>query len=160
MRTIPLGGKVAAGRVALIDDADYDLIAGYSWCASEHPGVTYALTAIQRDGKNTTIRMHQLLTGWPRTDHVNGDGLDNRRANLRPVNQAQNQANQRPWRGGSSQYKGVYHHHTAPKWVANIMINGRTRYLGMFPAEEDAARAYDTAAIDAFGEYAFLNFPA
>lgn len=159
MKTVPLGGKVAAGRVALVDDEDYELVAGYNWCASEHPGVTYALTAIQRDGKNTTIRMHKLLTGWPRTDHINGNGLDNRRTNLRPVSQAQNQANQRPWRGGSSQYKGVYRHRHGQKWAAMIQAGGDKRHLGLFASEEDAARAYDAAALAEWGEYAFLNLP-
>jgi AP2 domain len=159
MRTIPLGGKRAAGRVALIDDEDWELVSQHNWSVSEHPGVAYALTGIERDGKLTTIRMHKFLTGWSRTDHINGDGLDNRRANLRPVTQAQNQANQRPWRGGSSQYKGVYYQRRSRKWAANIMISGHTWYLGAFTVEEDAARAYDAAAIEAFGEYAFLNFP-
>lgn len=161
MKTIPLGGKVAAGRVALIDDEDCELVAGYGWCAARIGRTLYAQAYVRGSGAAAPVyvRMHKLITGWPQTDHINGNGLDNRRANLRPASQAQNQANQRPRRGGSSQYKGVYWHPSAQKWAANIQVSGRARYLGVFIAEEDAARAYDAAATEAFGSYAFLNFP-
>src|SRR6266571_1473468 len=135
MRTIPLGGKVAAGRVALIDDEDWELITGYTWCATQFtPRIVYAQAYVRGSGAAAPVfvRMHKLITGWPRTDHINGDGLDNRRHNLRPATQAQNQANQRPWRGGSSQYKGVYRHHSAPKWVAMVQVSGHKQYLGLF----------------------------
>ena len=100
MRTLSLGGKVAAGRVALVDDEDYELVSGYTWCAARFsPRILYACSYVRGSGAAAPVyvRMHKLITGWPRTDHINGNGLDNQRANLRPVSQAQNQANQPGW---------------------------------------------------------------
>jgi hypothetical protein len=100
--------------------------------------------------------MHKLITGWPQTDHINHDGLDNRRGNLRPVTTIQNQQNRRPRAIASSKYKGVCRHRDR-KWLARICINGTQYHLGLFVTEEDAALAYNAAALEAFGEYAYLN---
>jgi hypothetical protein len=102
--------------------------------------------------------MHKLLTGWPQTDHINGNGLDNRRCNLRPVTSQQNRANQRKTRG-TSQFKGVYLRRRERNWEAAIKVNRRRIYLGTFSSEVEAARAYDAAARHHFGEFAALNFP-
>jgi hypothetical protein len=161
MKTVPLHGKKAAGRVALVDDADYELVMAYTWHAHEtnRNSGPYADANIRRaDGNWTTIRMHKLITGYPQTDHVNHDGLDNRRANLRPATTSQNNANQRPRKGCASPYKGVCWDSWRQRWQADIQVDGHRRCLGRFRAEEDAARAYDTAALAAWGEYACINF--
>ena len=160
MRTIPLGGKKAAGRVALVDDEDYELVSRYRWHVWELPPYgPYAAAGIRRtDGRQTTIKMHCLILGAKGIDHRNGDGLDNQRSNLRLANDAQNQANQRPREGCSSSFKGVYWHRARQKWAAHITVSGITRYLGLFAAEEDAGRAYDAAAREAFGAFAWLYF--
>lgn len=169
MRTIELGGTIANGRTALVDDQDYAKVACYHWWAIEVRGGQriYAVTQVELprgpDGRRRrrTIYMHQLITGWPATDHRNHNGLDNRRRNLRRGHGlGRNQANQRPIRGGSSRFKGVHWERRRGHYFAHIKVDRRRRYLGSFGSDEEAAaRAYDAAAVEAWGEYACLNFP-
>lgn len=165
MRTIPLYGKKAAGRVALVDDQDYALVAVHRWSIMEEiragrPYGPYARTYVTLPGgRQVTIRMHNLILDCAGVDHINQNGIDNRRANLRPATKSQNAANQRPVKGKTSQFKGVCWYR-ATKWQAYITVSGNRRHLGYFDAEEDAARAYDTAALAAWGDYACLNFPS
>ncbi len=166
MRTVPLGGKNAAGRVALVDVGDYDLVMTHNWYVilKKQPGRRdsgpYAVASVPCGPyRQAAILMHKLITGYPRTDHINHDGLDNRRANLRPVTGSQNSANARHQQGCTSRYKGVSWHRATLKWAAYIGVRGQQHHLGLFAAEEDAARAYDAVALAAWGEYACLNFP-
>jgi len=164
MRTVPLGGKKAAGRVALVDDADYDLVMAYRWHiqTSRTQGLFYALTNVLRPGtaRRTSLKMNTLLTGWPRTDHIDHDGLNNQRRNLRPVTDSQNLMNQRVIRGGTSRFKGVFHNPDfSPRYRAYIGLNGNQHWLGWFDDEISAALAYDAAARELFKEYAEPNFP-
>jgi len=97
---------------------------------------------------------------WPNEiDHINRIRDNNRIENLRDVTRTQNQWNQSNQFGRSSQYKGVTWHKATDKWRAQIKINGKFKHLGLFAIEIEAARAYDRAAIEHFGEYANLNFP-
>ena len=160
MKTVPLHGKVAAGRVTLVDDEDYDLVMQYRWTVREqvlHTGVVYGPYAKANVpiGGDVIVFMHKLLTGWPLTDHANGNGLDNQRSNLRPATHVQNSQNRRPFPGRSSRHKGVSWHRRARKWRADITVNGKLRYLGLFTSEEDAARAYTKASLATQGEYAY-----
>lgn len=157
---IPLYGDKAAGRVALIDAADYALVAPYRWQVHEVPEKNHGPYATARIGvgrKAPRRYMHQLLTGNLLTDHENHNGLDNRRENLREATRGQNLANQRPGRRGSSDYKGVDLRRGL--WRARIKTGGREVFLGYHANPEAAARAYDLAATVAFGEFACLNFP-
>jgi hypothetical protein len=104
--------------------------------------------------------MHQLIAGHARTDHRNNYGLDNQRHNLRPVTSAQNGQNGPPNMGSVSRYKGVSWHRRCGKWQVHITADGKRRGAGYFTDETEAARAYDAAAREAYGEYAYLNFPA
>lgn len=168
MKTIPLSGRAAAGRVALVDDADWAWLSGYRWIVKEFRAKgrrrsigPYALTEIwtPESGRRTRPYMHLMITGWPMTDHIDHDGLNNQRSNLRQVTSAENQRNQRPYLGRSSPYKGVYWNSRKQKWIAQIARNGTRGHIGAFLSEEDAARAYDDAARALFGEFACLNFP-
>ena len=165
-REIPLSAKKANGRVALVDEADYDLVMQYRWNVKEgmrpNGGIDgpYARTGVRRPGGRTeTILMHKLITGWPQTDHIDHDGLNNQRYNLRDATSVQNSRNRIPRIGHSSQFKGVGWDRKKRKWRVRIFRDGRAICLGYFADEGAAARAYDAAALEHFGHYAYLNFP-
>lgn len=166
MRTIPLSGKKAAGRVARIDDEDYELVSQYRWYVREAPGTAtkrpvgpYAVAVFSRNGSTTSITMHALIMGRRYIDHIDHDTLNNQRYNLRPATSSQNGQNQRPQIGRTSQYKGVHWAAHNNRWLAKIKLNGRVRSLGGFVSELGAAYAYDAAARELFGEFACVNFP-
>ena len=158
---VPLGGKKAAGRVALVDDDDFDLVSRYHWTIFEPVRGGRVMKAYARTwgADPGGIFMHALILAVKGVDHVNHDGLDNRRRNLRPVTPAQNSANRRPNRDHSSAFKGVGWEKDSRRWRASMRVNGRLISLGRFADESDAAHAYDAAALAAWGEYACLNFP-
>lgn len=161
MREIPLGGPRAKRHgIALIDDADFALVSRYDWCISAtRRGTLYAIRALRREGVKTTQLMHHLIMGPGLVDHVDRDGLNNQRSNLRMATQTQNAGNRISLPGTSSRFKGVCRIKNNGLWRASICINGRTKFLGEYTSEEDAARAYDRAAPGHFGEFARLNFP-
>lgn len=160
---VQLGGKRAQGRVAKIDEGDRELVGAHCWNVYEskrpgrRPEGPYAQGRVRVDGRWKPINMHVLITGYAMTDHINHDGLDNRRANLRPATTAQNSHNSRPQSGSSSKYKGVSWVGWAGKWRAVIVPSGRARQLGFFDSEEEAAIVYNAAAQELYGEYAYLN---
>lgn len=169
MRTVVLSGKKAAGRVAIVDDDDYELVSRHKWHVHEQdrgpgrrPAGPYARTGVYRpsDRRTVMILMHIMITGiGTGLDHGNGNGLDNRRENLRPAGQRLNSANARAAAGPrSSRFKGVRRHREG-KWEARVRVNSRSVYLGLFVDEAQAARAYDAAALAAWGEFSCLNFP-
>ena len=122
----------------------------------------YAVRNVQTRGRSKRIYMHRLIMNTPDhlvCDHINHDGLDNRRRNCRNCTTAQNNANRRKSPTPSSQYLGVSYDKRRHKWVAHIKDHGKERYLGSYELEADAARAYDRAAIAIHGIYAQLNFP-
>lgn len=149
------------GLIALIDDIDYEGVTQYNWRAYKGPrdSTFYVCRNTLVDGKKTTQKLHKFLTGYKQTDHINGNGLDNRRVNLRESTSLQNGANKRKSKSGTSKYKGVCWYKPSAKWTAQIMVNGKKRRLGYYSDEEAAAIAYDMAAIEGFGEFAVLNFP-
>lgn len=152
VRRIPLG----KGLFATIDAADYEEVRKYRWYAT-HGGGNNAYAAATKNGK--TVYMHRMLMR-PRkgyvVDHIDGNGLNNRRCNLRVCTPTQNLANKTP-RGGSSQFVGVYRYRD--KWAANVTCQGRCYYIGVFEDEVEAAKARDRKAYELHGQYAHLNFP-
>ena len=151
------------GQTAKIDDEDAHL-ARLRWFAERRENTFYA-TRNRPKGpglKPGVIRMHTAVLGPPpdgmEVDHINGDGLDNRRANLRWVSSRQNAANRGTHRDkGFTRFKGVFWHKRNRRWFAQMTINGRLKYLGQFDTDTEAATAYDAAAIAAFGDAARLN---
>lgn len=165
MMQVELHGKYALRwPVAFVDDRDYAEVSAFRWFVRYVPQKgdrqqdqgPYAVKSLPG---NRQISMHQFLTGWAMTDHIDHDGLNNQRSNLRPATKAQNLTNSRPRVGYSSSYKGVYWSRTARKWTAQIKIDRKSTHLGYYADEKEAAMAYDRAARQVFGEYAYLNFP-
>lgn len=154
------------GQIALVDAVDFSAVSAFKWAA--HPSYsrtgerigTYAHRVDTSEGRRRTVYMHRQIMGAARgqmVDHVNADGLDNRRANLRLCTASQNGAN-RPAKSKSG-YRGVYFFPRLNRWGAHLCLHRKTIHLGYFHEIEDAARAYDTAALAQFGEFARLNFP-
>ena len=167
MRTIPLGlrARKYRGLVALVDDEDYEALAQFRWCVTWELGAQtrYALRKVRLpDGRQITVRMHRQLLNpevGVEVDHANHDSLDNRRANLRLATSAENHFNQsKQRRATSSVFKGVCWHKARGKWLAQIRFNGDHIHLGLFVDEAEAARAYDSAVVRLFGEFARTNF--
>jgi len=92
-------------------------------------------------------------------DHINGNPLDNRRENLRICTRAQNTCNRKAVVNSKSGYKGVTKKNSSRKWIPEIRKDGKKLYLGSYNTPEEAAKAYDKAAKEIFGEFAKLNFP-
>jgi len=148
------------GMFARVDAEDAELVLAFKWCAAPGTRTTYAARAFRReDGSQTTQSMHRLLTGFEVTDHINGDGLDNRRSNLREATYSQNNRNARMRSHNTSGFKGVSWCKRSGKWRANIFVDGKQLHLGLHARLEDAARSYDAAARTHFGSFATLNFP-
>jgi hypothetical protein len=144
--------------VALVDHEDWERVMQHSWHAKPGDTTWYAETVMA--GRYVTL--HRFLLEPPAglfVDHISGDGLDNRRVNLRVATPGQSVANRRRPRNNTSGYKGVYGvtYKQGVTWVAQISCNNRTRRLGSYQTPEDAALAYDCAAQELFGEFARLN---
>ena len=151
-----------SGETVTVDAADRALVeAAGPWSRLKHPWTTYVHANIRRpDGSRTWIKLHRLLLDPPDgmdVDHIDRDGLNNVRANLRVATRSQNQANSPPQPGFSSRYKGVYWHKQRAKWCATGTLEGRSMHLGVFTVEEDAARAYDDFAAATWPGFCWLN---
>jgi hypothetical protein len=158
MKTIPL----TQGKVAIVDDEDYEELNKYKWHADDSTGLWYAKRNVGIEGKRTTIKMHRQLMGFPEgkeIDHINHDGLDNRRENLRVCTHGQNQRNHLRRKDNTSGLIGVSWHTIAKKWRAYIQKDKTLIHIGYFNDKTEAGHAFDNKAIELFGEFAALNFP-
>lgn len=163
---IPLLRRDGSVRgIAVVDDEDADLV-DLRWHMVQHSaGPQYTSYAKSSIGAEGYILMHRLilercmgreLTETEVSDHVNGDGLDNRRKNLRVATRSQNGANRRVRHNKTSQYLGVYKRENG-KWRVSMTCDGVGMKFGNFDSEEAAALAYNAAAIQRHGEFARLN---
>lgn len=166
MKTIPL----THGQYAIVDDDDYEWLSQWKWgCDFQRTKMYVVKNAYLGGGRKNPrrkkIRMHRLILGLQEgeiCDHKNGNGLDNRKSNLRKCTILQNNQNRKPMvtKNGKrtlSSFKGVSFNKLESKWIAYIRNNGQLVFLGYFTDEREAARAYNEAAKKYFGEFAFLN---
>ena len=143
---------------ATVDTEDLGLLDEYRWQLMAKNHLRYAR---RNDGKKT-VYMHRVIMNAPanmQIDHINGNGLDNRKANLRLCTCSQNQRNSRKKHIATSQFKGVDWHESNKSWRARICLNGKQINIGRYHDEFRAAKAYDVKAVELFGEFANLNFP-
>jgi hypothetical protein len=149
------------GKHAMVDAEDYDRVKRHKWCLSRVGNRLYAY----RKHHGKTQRMHQFIMNPPKgkvVDHHDGNGLNNRRCNLRICTPQQNACNHRRRKepGASSPYIGVYRYKGQPdKWYVKVQCRGDVTNLGPFDSAIEAARARDRLAVELFGEYASLNLP-
>lgn len=152
MKTIQLANNKG---IVLVDDEDYKFLNSKKWFLS---GV-YARTGYKIKGKSIKKPMHYYLIDIPKgyvVDHIDRNGLNYQKENLRAITHHQNLMN-RNFKGGTSKYKGVSLIRKTGKWTATIKFNYKTYHLGNYDDEKDAARAYDEKAKKFFGEFAYLN---
>ena len=163
MKTIEL----TRGYVTTVDDDDFDWLSQWEWQVRVAPKKTntsyYAMRTDRSGGKAVTVMMHRAIMRPPRglyVDHIDGYGLNNSRGNLRLCNLSQNSVN-RAYCAPSSGFRGVSLKERGNwrRWVAQITANGgKPQHLGYFKTPEEAARAYDEAAVRLHGGFAQLNF--
>ncbi|HDZ13321.1 hypothetical protein LCGC14_1284510 [marine sediment metagenome] len=157
MKRIPL----TQGQFALVDDEDYEELSKHKWCLRQKgDGLFYAGRNNWHDKKSHSITIHQQLMNLPENheiDHRDGNGLDNRRSNLRVCTHRQNLQNQKRQKNNKCGFKGVHWNNSSKKWRAKIFVNGKNIHLGVFFCLIQAAKAYNKAAVRYFGEFARVN---
>lgn len=154
--------QLTKGKVAIVDDADYEWLSQWKWYARKSRKSFYAERTVgsHLNGNKESIQMHRVVLGItdPKVqgDHEDGDGLNNQRHNLRECTNTQNQYNKPP-RGATSKYKGVWFDLSRKKWASAISHNNTRVVLGRFDTEQSAALAYNEAALKYHGDFAWLN---
>lgn len=162
IKIIPL----AQGLFTIVDADDFDILSQYKWQLKKPTKgrttyYTFCVTP-SKNGKRKSIFMHRLLMdakSGQLVDHINGNGLDNRKSNLRIATQSQNSANSKLPITNTSGFKGVSWCKRSRKWMASIRINKLKKTLGYFTDPIVAAKAYDVAAKSHFKTFARVNFP-
>jgi HNH endonuclease len=146
---------LSQGQSALVDDEDFEWLSKYKW--GFYGPKNYAQNGA-RNRKPQTILMHRLILDAPKglvVDHIDGNGLNNQRSNLRLATRRQNAHNRPKQANNQSGFKGISKHHR--RWKATIRANGKCIYLGLFKTAELAGAVYDQAALKFHGEFARMN---
>jgi hypothetical protein len=164
-RQIRIEGDIAyvpltQGYEAVIDAADVPLVEGYSWKAVVGSRRVYAATQVGGRKNKTDIRMHRLIMEAPTgvdVDHIDHNGINNRRKNMRLCTRSENLQNQRKRLDNTSGFKGVNYYKRTGRWRAYIMRDSKERHLGYFDTPEEAYDAYCKASEELHGEYGFAG---
>lgn len=154
--------ELTRGHFALVDDDDYDVLKDYQWHVVPSRKTFYASrTGIKRFGEKATVNMHRQILRLEdkniQADHIDGNGLNNQKYNLRVCNHRQNQHNSLKRDGCSSKYKGVSWNKNANKWKVSFGPSENRSCIGYYDSEVEAALVYNCVASFAYGEYAKLN---
>jgi HNH endonuclease/AP2 domain len=147
------------GYEAIIDAADAAFVGQWNWFALPKTNTVYA-ARWGREGEPRTVRLHRVLLDPPQDlgiDHVNRNGLDNRRGNLRLATRSENMWNSAIQVNNTSGFKGVSWVKRDKKWAASIRVFGKTNYLGYFETAEQAHEAYARASAEMHGEFGRLS---
>ena len=157
-KEIPLN----SGMVTIVDDEDFEFLNQWKWTYSKHKrkSTGYALRGTKKSDERKMFYMHREITkvsDGMYVDHINGNGLDNRKANLRICTSQQNKWNMKIPKNNTSGFKGVSWHPQTGKWRASIHINRKRKSLGLYSTKESAAFAYNAGAQKYHGEFARLN---
>lgn len=161
----PVEIPLTKGQVALVDPCDSDLI-NLRWWACKGRATFYAQHSVRHGRKTGAISLHRLILArklgrelqpYELVDHADGDGLNNRRSNLRLATNSQNMGNRRKPSNNTSGYKGVYFNRNRQRWYTQIEINGKYIFIGSFTDKETAHEAYCKVAIEYLGEFARLE---
>jgi hypothetical protein len=164
MKTIEL----TQGFVAMVDDADFEWLNGYKWHTNRASKSSRIYAArnirIGPERRRSTTNMHRVILGITDRkidiDHIDGNGLNNQRSNLRTSTHAQNLQNSGLRKTNKTGYQGVsVKSDCRQRWQAHIKAGDKRVYLGLFDCPVKAARAYDAKARELHGEFANLNFP-
>lgn len=157
MKRIPL----TQNQFAIVDDRDFEKLSKFRWNACRDGNTFYARRLKGKYPKRTNVHMHREIMRCPKgkgIDHINGNGLDNRRENLRVSTSLGNARNHKVRKDNPSGFTGVSFFGKLKKWKAYIHTNKKQIHLGYFDTARDAAIAYDQAAGKIFGRFARLNF--
>lgn len=161
IRPIRVEGQLAyvpltKGYEAIINAADVPLVKEYNWSACVRSRSVYAVRTDNTGLTPRKVLLHRLLMSEPQgleIDHRDGNGLNNRRKNLRSATHSENTYNRRVNKNNTSGLKGVYWYKRAQKWMARIGVNGNREYLGLFETPEEAHAAYCAASRKLHGEF-------
>ena len=164
MKLIDCSTRNHPNTFAMVDDEDFDSLNQWKWGnRTKKRETSYAVRHVGHGKKQKTILMHRQLLNPEKNqlvDHIDRNGLNNQRSNIRVCSIQQNSYNIRPKRNGSSRYKGVYWSKVGKVWIAKIKANNKNIQLGRFNDEAEAAKVRDLASIKYHGDFAYLNFPS
>lgn len=149
--------KLTTGQLASVDDCDYEELSKYKWRWSRG----YAKRNEKSPNDRKMIAMHRVICGTPdgmETDHIDGNKLNNTRSNLRICSHMENMRNRGRQKNNTTGFKGVYFQKSKNRFVAQINIGGKPKYLGSFQSAEEAAKAYAIAVSTHHGEFARKDF--
>jgi hypothetical protein len=150
-------------KEVIIDIEDWDKVRQYRWyCDYKNDGKTFYVRAGKwSNNKCKPVYLHRFILGCDDCnvdiDHKNGDGCNNKKENLRSCAHSENMGNQKLRVNNKSGHKGVFWRELNKKWSAQIKVNYKHIYLGLFCNKEDAAHAYNVAAVKYFGKFALIN---